>query len=138
MLESSRTYLPAAGHDWLLPFYDPIVKLIGGEAARKALFDQAALRPAHRVLEVGCGTGTLATMIERLHPDVEAVGLDPDPKALARARRKAARAAVSVQFDAGFAGELPWGAADAPPDGLSLRVSSAPPIEIAQRRRSRD
>jgi len=25
--ESTRTYLPAAGHDWSLPFYDPIVKL---------------------------------------------------------------------------------------------------------------
>jgi hypothetical protein len=45
MMESSRTYLPAAGHDWLLPLSDPFVKLLGGEAARKSLLDQAALRP---------------------------------------------------------------------------------------------
>jgi len=45
MMESSRTYIPAAGHDWLLPLYDPFVKLFGGDAARKALLDQAALRP---------------------------------------------------------------------------------------------
>jgi len=89
MTESARTYLPAAGHDWFLPLYDPLVKLIGGEAAGKALLDQAALRPGHRVLDVGCGTGTLATQIKRLYPDVEVVGLDPDPKALARATRKA-------------------------------------------------
>src|SRR5438046_2165821 len=83
MMGSSRTYLPAAGHDWSLPLYDPIVKLLGGDAARKAL-------------------------IKQLYPDVEVVGLDPDPKALARARRKAARAGVSIQFDQGFGDELPY------------------------------
>ena len=108
MMESSRTYLPAAGRDWLLPFYDPIVKLLGGETARKALLDQAALRPGHHALEVGCGTGTLAMMAKRLHPAVEMVGLDPDPRALTRAQRKAVRAGVSIQFDQGFAGELPY------------------------------
>jgi ubiquinone/menaquinone biosynthesis C-methylase UbiE len=107
-MESSRTYLPAAGHDWLLPLYDPFVKLFGGDAVHRALLKQAALRPSQRVLDVGCGTGTLATMIKRLHPDVEVVGLDPDPKVLARARRKAARAALSIRFDQGFADELPY------------------------------
>jgi ubiquinone/menaquinone biosynthesis C-methylase UbiE len=104
-MESTRTYLPAAGHDWLLPLYDPFVKLFGGDAVRRALLKQAALRPSQRVLDVGCGTGTLATMIKRLHPDVEVVCLDPDSKALARARRKAA---LSIQFDQGFADELPY------------------------------
>jgi ubiquinone/menaquinone biosynthesis C-methylase UbiE len=107
-METSRTYLPAAGHDWLLPLYDPIVKLLGGEAARGALLDQAALRPGHQVLEVGCGTGTLAMMIKRLHPDAAMVGLDPDPKALTRAKRKALRAGVTIQFDEGFADALPY------------------------------
>jgi len=107
-MTESRTYLPAAGRDWLLPLYDPIVKLLGGEAARKVLIDQAALRAGHHILEIGCGTGTLTTQIKRLHPDVEVVGLDPDPKALARAKRKAIRASVGIQFDPGFADELPY------------------------------
>jgi ubiquinone/menaquinone biosynthesis C-methylase UbiE len=107
-MESSRTYLPAAGHDWLLPLYDPFVKLLGGDAVRRALLNQAALQPGHRVLDVGCGTGTLAMMIKRLHLDVEVVGFGPDPKALARARHKAARAALSPRFDQGFADELPY------------------------------
>ena len=108
MPESSRTYLPAAGHDWSLPLYDPIVKLLGGDAARQALLDHASLRSGYRVLDVGCGTGTLATLIKRRYPDVEVVGFDPDPKALARARCKAARAAVSIQFDQGFGDDLPY------------------------------
>lgn len=108
MPESTRTYLPAAGHDWSLPLYDPIVKLLGGDKARRVLLAHAALRPGYRVLDIGCGTGTLATLIKRFHPDVEVVGIDPDPKALARARRKAAKAAVSIQFDQGFGDDLPY------------------------------
>jgi ubiquinone/menaquinone biosynthesis C-methylase UbiE len=110
MTRSPRSYLPAAGKDWCLPFYDPFVSLIGGDKARRALLDQAALRPGQRVLDVGCGTGTLAMLIKRLHPDVEVVGIDPDPKALLRARRKAARAGggVGMQFDQGFGDDLPY------------------------------
>jgi hypothetical protein len=44
MSYGERTYLPAGGHDWALPLYDPIVKLLGAEAARAALLDQAALQ----------------------------------------------------------------------------------------------
>src|SRR5690242_14342724 len=86
---------------------------------RKALVDQAALRSDQRVLEVGCGTGSLVMQIKKLYPHVEVVGLDPDPKALARARRKAASAAASIQFDIGFAGQLPY------PDAEFDRVFSS-------------
>jgi ubiquinone/menaquinone biosynthesis C-methylase UbiE len=108
MLESEKVYLPAAGHDWLLPLYDPLVKLLGGDTARRILLDQAIVRPGYRLLDIGCGTGTLAILIKRLHPDVDVVGLDPDPKALARAKRKAERSAVSIRWDQGFSHELPY------------------------------
>jgi ubiquinone/menaquinone biosynthesis C-methylase UbiE len=105
---SGKTYLPAAGRDWLLPLYDPFVKLFGGDTARRKLLDQATVRPGHHVLDIGCGTGTFATLIKGLYPDVDVVGLDPDPKALARAKRKAERAAVSIRLDQGFSDELPY------------------------------
>jgi ubiquinone/menaquinone biosynthesis C-methylase UbiE len=83
------------------------------------LLDQAELRPGYRVLDIGCGTGTLAILTKSLYPDVAIVGIDPDPKALARARRKASRAAVSIQFDQGFGDELPY------PEGSFDRVLSS-------------
>lgn len=129
MSESTRTYLPAAGYDWSLPFYDPIVKLLGGDKARMVLLDHAALRPGYRVLDIGCGTGTLATLIKCLHPDVEVVGIDPDPKALARARRKAAKAAVSIQFDQGFGDDLPYAAASFDRVFSSFMFHHLPPNE---------
>jgi len=101
MAKAQRTYIPAAGHDWLLPFYDSFVKLMGGESAHRQLIDQAQLQAGQRILEIGCGTGNLTVLVKTLYPAVEVVGLDPDPKALDRARRKAERQRVSVQLDRG-------------------------------------
>jgi hypothetical protein len=53
--DSRKAYLPAAGHDWLLPLYDPFVKLVGGGAAKGTLLDQATIQPSFRVLDIGCG-----------------------------------------------------------------------------------
>lgn len=108
MAEHPRHFVPAAGHDWLLPLYDPLQRLLGGDAARRDLLEQAEILPGHRVLDIGCGTGSLAVLIGGLHPDAEFVGIDPDPKALARAKRKTQGAAVSARFDQGYANELPY------------------------------
>ena len=114
-----KPYLPAAGHHWLLPLYDPFVKLLGSEIAMRALVDKASIQPGQRVLDIGCGTGTLPIMIKRLYRDVDVIGLDPDPHALARAKRKAKRASVAVQFHQGFADALPY------PDASVDRVLSS-------------
>lgn len=105
---AQREYLPAAGIDACLPFYDLITKLMGADQARRALLDQAALRPGQHVLDVGCGTGTLAILLKRRYPRIEIIGLDPDPKALARAKRKARRAGAFPQFDQGFSDALAY------------------------------
>lgn len=108
MVEQRRTFLPAAGHDWLLPLYDPLQWLFGGDRLRREVIEAAALEPGHRALDIGCGTGALLVELARRHPRVEAVGLDPDPRALARARRKLERAGAPVQLDEGFSDELPY------------------------------
>ena len=107
MADAKRSFVPAAGHDWFLPFYDPIQRLMGGDGAKRQLIEQAQLKPGLRVLDVGCGTGDLLCLILELHPGVEAIGLDPDPKALARARRKLERAELEARLDQGFSDELP-------------------------------
>src|SRR5829696_6349877 len=84
---TSRSYVPAAGKHWRLPFYDLMAKLMGADAARVPLVEQAACAPGDRVLEIGCGTGSLLLLINRMQPAAQVVGLDPDPAALAIARR---------------------------------------------------
>src|SRR3982750_2466315 len=104
---TERRYLPAAGRDLFLPLYDPLTRLFGFQKALDTLIDQAALQPGAAILDIGCGTGTLLVTIKRRYRDVDVIGLDPDPKALAIAARKAMRAGVPVRFDRGFADALP-------------------------------
>jgi ubiquinone/menaquinone biosynthesis C-methylase UbiE len=108
MTESRRVFVPGMGVEWLLPLYDPFTKLLGLETARRELLVQAGLQPRQRVLDIGCGTGSLAILIKQMLPSVEVVGLDPDEMALARARRKARRAGVQIQFDPGFSDALAY------------------------------
>ncbi len=118
MADVHRTYIPASGKDWALPLYDPLVKLLGGDAARRLLVEQAALQEGQRVLEIGCGTGSLLMAVKKQHPRVEVVGLDPDAKALERATRKAKAASLSIALDQGFSDTLPY------PDASFDRVFS--------------
>lgn len=114
-----KGYVPGMGHDRLLPFYDPLSRVLGITSVHRPLVDQAHLRSGQRILEIGCGTGNLAILVKRLHPGVEVVGLDPDAKALARARRKVGREELPVRLDRGFAEQLPY------PDASFDRVLSA-------------
>lgn len=106
--ETRRHYVPGMGHDRLLALYDPFTRLLGVARLHRRLVDQAGLLLGHRVLEIGCGTGNLAILAKGLHPTADVVGLDPDPNALARARRKAGRQGRAVRLDRGFAQELPY------------------------------
>jgi len=116
---SSRRYLPAASHDFLLPAYDPIMWLLGFRKALLPLVDQAELQDGYTVLDVGCGTGTLTILIAERHRGVRVTGVDPDPKALARAERKAARTGAAIAFERGFGDAL------AHPDASFDRVFSS-------------
>jgi ubiquinone/menaquinone biosynthesis C-methylase UbiE len=113
-----RDYLPAAGRDAFLPFYDPFTTLLGAARVHRALIGQAELAAGQRVLEIGCGTGNLSIRVKRAQPGVELVGSDPDPLALGRARRKA-RGLTGVRFDQGYAQQLPY------PDASFDRVLSS-------------
>lgn len=103
-----RHFIPAAGSDWLLPLYDPLTRLLGTRSALRRLVGQAGLAPGQRVLDLGCGTGAGTLIAKRAQPGIEIVGLDPDAKALMRARGKASRGGLGIDFQQGYGDALPF------------------------------
>jgi ubiquinone/menaquinone biosynthesis C-methylase UbiE len=108
MNDAERSFIPAFGKRWLLPLYDPFLWLFGADATRRPLIEQAQIKSGFRVLDIGCGTGTMAVLIKKLHPAADVVGIDPDPDALAVCKRKANRAGLALEFDRGFADHMPY------------------------------
>jgi ubiquinone/menaquinone biosynthesis C-methylase UbiE len=104
---TEHDYLPAAGRDALLRFYDLLTRLLGMNKAYDTLVAQAELADGLRVLEIGCGTGNVTTRVKRAAPGADVIGSDPDPLALARAQRKA-RGMTGIRFERAYAQELPF------------------------------
>jgi len=79
---------------------------------RERILTFAVLRNGERVLDIGCGTGTLAIAASgHVGTLGEVIGIDASPAMVARANRKAAKAGARAAFQVAVAECLPF------PDG---------------------
>lgn len=76
---------------------------------RRKTISVAKLQPGEQVLDVGCGTGTLAIKVaRRVGRAGRVAGVDPGTLQIARARSKAARRHMSIDFQIGVIERLPF------------------------------
>lgn len=104
---NKKRYIPALSFRWLTPLYDPLLKwVMREETFKRKLVQQANIQPQMKVLDLGCGTGTLTLMLKRAYPEAQITGFDGDPEVLDIARRKTR--SVDIQWDEGLASSLPY------------------------------
>jgi ubiquinone/menaquinone biosynthesis C-methylase UbiE len=91
-------------HGWLADAF--LFRRMGRELRRRTLA-LAGLRAGEQVLDVGCGTGTLALEAQRVVGSGGRVcGIDPSDEQIGHARAKAARRHVPVAFQVGVIEQL--------------------------------
>lgn len=106
---SRGQFIPALRFSALTRFYDPLMATVLRESAWKAeLVEQAGLSDDMRVLDLGCGTGTLTTRLARSAPGVHVVGVDADADALERARTRIAESGAQAELLEARAEALPF------------------------------
>lgn len=91
-----------------------------GRRFRSDLSRHLDLKPGHRLLDVGCGTGTLALVFAEVVGAGGSVhGIDAAPEMIATATRKAARRQLPARFEVAAAQRLPF-----PADSMDAVVMS--------------
>lgn len=107
--ESRGQLIPALRFSALTRFYDPLMATVLRESAWKAeLVEQVGLSEGMRVLDLGCGTGTLTVRLARWERGAHVVGVDADPDALERARKRIAESGAQAELLEARAEALPF------------------------------
>lgn len=104
-------------------FYDAVYWLVSfgkGPAIRKTTVELAEAAPGEKVLDVGCGTGSLAIAVKaKAGAAGEVHGIDAAPEMIGVARRKAASKGADVSFHVGLIEDIPF-----PDDQFDLALNS--------------
>ena len=102
-------FTPALGFHRLTPLFDVVAAVVARDRSiKRRVLASAAIAEGEEVLDVGCGTGTLAVKAARAARDVTVTGLDADPAILAKARHRAAGAELQIRFDEAMSNRLPY------------------------------
>lgn len=107
-MSAARHYVPGLAFHALTPLYDRVLRLMFAEVALKIrLLDQATLATGQRVLDLGCGTGTLLVLIHEREPRARAFGVDGDSQMVGHAATKLDAAGISPHVIVALAQEMP-------------------------------
>jgi len=104
-------------------YYDALLQVLmlgKDRAIREMTLELAKVGMGEKVLDVGCGTGSLAILAKsRVGVEGRVEGIDPSPEMIQVARKKSARAGMEVGFRIGGIESIPF-----PDDSFDVVLSS--------------
>jgi ubiquinone/menaquinone biosynthesis C-methylase UbiE len=109
MQASGNKHILALKFNFLTKLYDPLIKIVMPENLFKnTLIEQANILSGHRVLDFGCGTGTLTIMAKIKSPESTIIGIDVDEKIIGIAKKKIARQRLNIEIDKYDGNAMPY------------------------------
>lgn len=109
MQASGNKHILALKFDFLTKLYDPLIKIVMPENLFKnTLIEQVNILSGHRVLDFGCGTGTLTIMAKTKSPESIIIGIDVDEKIIDIAKKKIARQRLDIKIDKYDGNAMPY------------------------------
>ena len=107
--ESKGPYIPPLRFHALTPAYDALIRWTCAESEfREVMVRALADHPFSRVIDVGCGTGSLLMALHRRFPTAHLTGLDADEGALRLAAGKLSSAGAEADLRPADARHLPF------------------------------
>ncbi len=105
----SSKFTPPLAYEVLTPFFDGVCNMMGyGKNFKRMALELSEIVDGEKVLDVGCGSGTLLIEAKARYPNSDLAGIDPDEKILRLAESKLERAGLKARLVQGFAQELPF------------------------------
>lgn len=94
-----QDFIPALRFKWLTDIFDPFIQWTMPEKRMRSTL-KIALSPREndKVLDFGCGTGTMLVLLKEQFPPIQAEGIDIDVKVLAIAEEKARKYGVEIDL----------------------------------------
>ena len=101
-------FRPAFDLPFLTDLFDTFISCVIPESKIKGdLIDSMNISDDEKILDFGCGTGTLLILGKQKNPNAHFVGVDIDPRILTIAQRKIERQKLDISLIEYDGGELP-------------------------------
>jgi ubiquinone/menaquinone biosynthesis C-methylase UbiE len=108
-MSTQKKFIPALKFHFLTPLYDWVVKWSSREVLfKQRLIQQAGLTDNLKILDVGCGTGSLLYMLANKQFNLELHGIDIDSKSLNIASKKIEKTNKEIKLLQNSVTQLPF------------------------------